>query len=436
MQVVKKVLNKTGKVSAMKRKICLIVGLLSILAINTPLYACTSIYIVQDSLILYGKNQDFGEWRTMIGFTPSKGGRLGRAYWGGKGVFPTGGINSEGLFFEYHQGEYNKEMVAHDKTVFHGDLIDKIMSECKNIQEVVDTLKKYTHPYLFTQNIAFGDKSGNSIILEGDTIFYRKGNYQICTTFYQSRHNMSTFNFWKYSNAEKEIKADSCISINTIRDALNAAHDIFTQYSIIYDFKKELIYVYLYHDYNNVKIFNAKEELQKSEHFYYLPDFFPNNKDYIDTYVKRQTPQNRWFIRIFLGVFVIFTMASLAIIFLAKLPENESLFHKRLSNFTKLIVGTASLLSLIYLSRFLHDPESLQIGLFHPINQCYSKISCIILHIPKLLSLLGIVLIMFSFLLWKRHIHSLVIRIFLSIYTTLFLFLVLLLGYWRFIFIH
>lgn len=420
----------------MKRKLCLIVGLLSILAINAPSYACTSIYIVQDSLIFYGKNQDFGEWRTRIGFTPPKDGRLGRAYWGGLGVFPTGGINSEGLFFEYHQGEYCKKMDTHSKIVFNGDLVDKIMSECKCIQDVVDTLKKYSHPFLFTQNIAFGDKLGNSIILEGDTIFYRKGHYQICTSFYQSKHDMSTFNFWKYNNAEKEIKADSCISINTIRDALNAAHEIFTQYSIIYDFKKELIYVYLYHDYNNVKIFNAKEELQRSEHFYYLPDFFPNNKNYIDTYVKRQTPQNSWFIRIFLGVFVIFIIASLVIIFTVKLPINEGLFSKRISILTKLIVGTVSLLSLIYLSRFLRDPESLQIGLFHPINQCYSKMSCMVLHIPKLLSLLDILLIILSFLHWKKHIYRLFTRIFLSIYTTLLVILILLLWYWGFIFIH
>lgn len=275
----------------MIRKLHIIIGLLFVLTINNPLYPCTSIYIVRDSLILAGKNQDFGEWRTILGFTPPKDGRFGRAYFGGTGVFPTGGINSERFFFEYYQGEYPKKMDTHGKIVFNGNLIDKIMSECSTVQNVIDTLKKYTNAFLFNQNIAFGDKSGNSIIVEGDTIITRQGDYQICTNFYQSKHDRSNAPCWRYRNVEEKIKGNSKLSVNLIKEALRSAQNtIFTQYSVIYDLKKGIIYVFFYRDYKNVKIFNMKDEFQKGEHFYYLPDLFPNNKAYNDIYIKRQVP--------------------------------------------------------------------------------------------------------------------------------------------------
>lgn len=419
----------------MKRKLCLIVSLLSILAINTPSYSCTSIYIVQDSLILAGKNQDFGEWRTVLGFIPPKNGYFGKAYFGGKGVFPTGGMNSEGLWFEYHQGEYPKQMNnVKGKIIFNGNLIDKILSQCSTIQNVIDTLQKYTQPDLFNQNIAFGDRFGNSIILEGDTIITRIGNYQICTNFYQSIHDRKKWNGWRYRNVDKIMKGNPKLSINLIKEALSSAQNpVFTQYSVIYNLKKGIIYVYFFRDYSNPKIFNVKDEFKKSEHFYYLPDLFPNNKAYNDIYIKRQVPQNNWFIRIFLGLFVITSLVSFIVIFKMRVQKSDYKIHKRIAFLTILLIGLASTFSLIYLTRFLSDPESLQVGILPPTVHYYSQLAKIILQIPKLLIVIDLIMISVSIIHWRRHIFKLFSRIYFSIYSTLLIILILLLVYWNFI---
>jgi hypothetical protein len=422
----------------MKRKLLLVIGLLFVLTIDNPSNACTSIYIVRDSLILAGKNQDFGEWRTMLGFTPPKEGCFGKAYFGGKGVFPTGGMNSEGLWFEYHQGEYPKQMNnGKGKIIYNGNLIDKIVSQCSTIKNVIDTLKKYTQSALFNQNIAFGDRFGNSIILEGDTIITRNGNYQICTNFYQSIHDRSNAPCWRYKNVEEKIKANSGLSVNLIKEALcSAQNTIFTQYSVIYDLKKGIIYVFFYRDYKNVKIFKMKDEFQKGEHFYYLPDLFANNKAYNDIYVKRQVPQNNWLIKIFLGLFVLSSFVSFIVIFTYKLSKTENKINKRISFFTKILIGLASALSLLYLARFLSDPESLQIGILPPTMHYYSQLSKIVLDIPILLIFIGLIMILFSIIHWRKRLFNLFSRIYFSVYTSLLVILILLLVYWNFILLY
>lgn len=418
----------------MIRKLQLIIGLLFVLTIDNPSNACTSIYIVRDSLILAGKNQDFGEWRTILGFTPPKEGRFGKAYFGGKSIFPTGGINSEGLFFELHQGEYPKKMNCIDKIIFNGNLIDKIMSECSTIQSVTDTLKKYTQSFLFNQNIAFGDKFGNSIIVEGDTIITRQGNYQICTNFYQSIHDRSNAPCWRYKNVEEKLKTNSELSVDLIKEALcSTQNTIFTQYSVIYDLKERIIYVFFFRDYENVKIFNMKDEFKKGEHFFYLPDVFPNNKAYNDIYVKRQVPQNNWLIRIFLGLFVISSLVSFIIILLMRVSKMDNKTNKRIAFCSKLLLGLASTFSLIYLARFLSDPESLQIGILPPIMHYYSHLGKIILHIPKLMILIGLIMVLLSMIQWRTQIFNLFSRIYFSIHTSLLVVLIFLLVYWNFI---
>jgi hypothetical protein len=419
----------------MIRNLVLIFGLLLVLTIDNVSKACTSIYIAKDSLILAGKNQDFGEWRTILKFSPPGNGRFGKAFFGGKGVFPTGGINSEGLFFELHQGEFRKKFSnAYGKNVYPGNLIDKIMSECSTVQNVIDTLKRYTQEFLFNQNIAFGDKLGNSIILEGDTIITRQGYYQICTNFYQSIYNRFDAPCWRYKNVEEKIKGSSELSVNLIREALRSAQNsIFTQYSVVYDLKKGIIYVYFYRDFENFKTFNLRDEFQKGEHLYYLPDLFPNNKSYLDTYIKRLTPINNIFIAIFSGLFIILTIASVVFAFWMYISDKESLYKRRISLLTRLTLGFVSVLSMVYLVRFFDDPESLQIGLFHPINNCYSFISLIILHVPKILAILDLAMIALSIHHWKLSMYSLLSRIYFSVYTIFLFVMILLFTYWGFI---
>ena len=70
-----------------------------------------------------------------------------------------------------------------------------------------------------------------------------------------------------------------------IRDILDAVHieaGSPTIYSNVYDLKNRTIYLYHYHDYENVKVFRLDEELAKGYHAYVLADLFPENPKFQD----------------------------------------------------------------------------------------------------------------------------------------------------------
>ncbi len=73
------------------------------------------------------------------------------------------------------------------------------------------------------------------------------------------------------------------LSVELIRDILNAVHledDYSTLYSTIYDLNQNLIYLYFFHNYQEVVVFDLAEEFQKGYHSYVLADLFPEIEDY------------------------------------------------------------------------------------------------------------------------------------------------------------
>ena len=74
----------------------------------------------------------------------------------------------------------------------------------------------------------------------------------------------------------ENLNVDFCASV---LDAVHQEGSYPTQYSTVYDLKNQLIYVYYYHTYNQVKIFDLSEELKLGYHEYSIPDLFEKSPD-------------------------------------------------------------------------------------------------------------------------------------------------------------
>jgi hypothetical protein len=72
---------------------------------------------------------------------------------------------------------------------------------------------------------------------------------------------------WRYTTALDKLSKADTYSVELFRDIVKATHQELpyfpTLYSNIYDLKKGLIYVYLYHDFENVVVFDIAAELAK-----------------------------------------------------------------------------------------------------------------------------------------------------------------------------
>lgn len=84
------------------------------------------------------------------------------------------------------------------------------------------------------------------------------------------------------------------LSVPFFKKLLDQTHqegNLTTQYSSIYDLKRGLIYVYLFHDFNNVHVIDVKKELKKGYRLKNLDTYFPTSFAY-ESLVQAQ-PQYR-----------------------------------------------------------------------------------------------------------------------------------------------
>jgi hypothetical protein len=252
--------------------------LILLLFLNTTVHACTVFYYSDGENILAGNNEDWPEPFTKIWYVPAEEGKYGVVYFGWDGQ-PQGGMNLEGLFYDFTATPFLQVKNSEGKPFFEGNLIHKMMQECANIDEAIVLLNDYNLKFLETSQLIIGDANGKSAIIEGDSIIYKKGNYQICTNFSQSQYQEEAYPCDRYKKVDNMLKANR-ISLDLIRDILDATHNegkYKTQYSNIYDLENKIIYLYYFYDYDNFIKIDLKTELEKGKRTIEMHELFPTN---------------------------------------------------------------------------------------------------------------------------------------------------------------
>ena len=247
------------------------------------IYACTGIFGAQNGLVLAGNNEDWSDPITYVWFNPSTDKKFGTVYFGFGDNFPQGGMNDQGLFFDAFATERLQVRRNKNKPVFSGNLADKVMSECSTVKEVIEVYRKYNLQFLEKAMYLFGDKTGNSVIIEGDDFVPKSSKYQIVTNFHQSKIKPDSITCNRYKIAKDMLEKCNEVSIDCFMRVLAATHQegrSNTVYSNIYDLKKGLIYLYHYHNYTNQVIINLEDELKKGPQKYRLSNFFPRSHAY------------------------------------------------------------------------------------------------------------------------------------------------------------
>ncbi|MFC2161217.1 DUF3471 domain-containing protein [Acidobacteriota bacterium] len=259
------------------KKYLLLMFLILVLSYSS-LFSCTVFYYANGKIVLGGNSEDWSDPFSRIWFLPAEEKSHGRVYFGFREGGYMGGMNDQGLFFDGLATDVLKVTLSANKETYQGDLIDKVMSECSSVDEVLAVFDKYNLQFMERVMFFFGDKKGNSAIIEGDVVIRKKGNFQICTNFYQSQFEPGSITDRRYKRAEKIFKDNDDITLDVFRKIFAATHQegqYPTQYSNIYDLKNGLIYIYHFHNYENVVVLNLSEELEKGKHTYDLASLFP-----------------------------------------------------------------------------------------------------------------------------------------------------------------
>ena len=115
---------------------------------HTPVLACTAFCAAGAGQVLVGNNEDWHNPRTKIWFVPAKPGSYGRMYVGFDDLWPQGGMNERGLWFDGFAAPPVKATASSDLPPFPGNIVDTAMAECSTVEEVVRLFSRYSRAFL------------------------------------------------------------------------------------------------------------------------------------------------------------------------------------------------------------------------------------------------------------------------------------------------
>jgi len=261
-------------------RVTLFIYLLTILMIiSRSSFACT-VFLASDSLNVFaGNNEDYKDTSTIVKFLPASEGKFGRIMFGFESAFPQGGVNEKGLFFDglaVGQLEIKHSTGLPD---YDGFLAEKALEECSAIDEVIALFKEYNLAWLEYAQLMFGDRNGNSVIIEGDSMIIKTGNFQVATNFYQSQTSENSVKCERFRTAVEILENENTISRDLCRLILEKTHlegKYKTVYSTIYDLKRNLVYIYHLHDFDNEIAIDLNKDLGTDERTVRIGSLFNN----------------------------------------------------------------------------------------------------------------------------------------------------------------
>ncbi|MBI5084157.1 MAG: hypothetical protein HZB13_06115, partial [Acidobacteria bacterium] len=239
--------------------------------------ACTGFCGSAKGKVLVGNNEDFGNPRSRVWFVPGKEGAYGRVLLGFNDGRAQGGMNEKGLMFDGFATPRLELAPTPEKSIWFGDLGDKALAECATIDEAIALLSKLAGADRAV--FLFADERGEAAAIEPDGVVRKKDWFFVQTNFYQSRIAPTEASCERFRIARRMLQdSGGDISVDLFRRILAATHqegNSTTQYSNIFDLKARVMYLYHFHNFENVVRLDLAEELRKGARKLEIPALFP-----------------------------------------------------------------------------------------------------------------------------------------------------------------
>ncbi len=264
------------------------------LSLNTRLQACTAFCAAGSGTVLVGNNEDYTNPRTKIWFVPARPGAYGRMYTGFDDLYPQGGMNDRGLWFDGFAAPPLRAAGSAELPNYPGNIVDAAMAECATVEEVVRLFSRYNRAFLSEAILMFADASGDAVSIEPNAFVRKSARTFVQTNFHQSR--LQRGQDGRFLTATTMLdRAGEHISPDLFRDILAATHQEGanpTLYSNVYDLRARTMQLYLFHDFTRAVTFRLDEELKKGEHVLDIPALFPKNTA-AEAYAAAHPPERR-----------------------------------------------------------------------------------------------------------------------------------------------
>jgi hypothetical protein len=194
--------------------------------------------------------------------------------------FPQGGMNDAGLFYDANSIPPSIYKDFDKKRNFPGginEMIFFILKRCKTVKEALAVFKIYRLQGLEVSQLHFADKYGNLGIINSDSMWITKGNYQISTNYNLCHLNKDNIKCWRYPVAERMIKSRE-IGLETFRDICDStSQKKWTNCSTVKNLNTGDIWFYYAQDFSRPYKTNIKELLKQGTRSFYLYELFKDD---------------------------------------------------------------------------------------------------------------------------------------------------------------
>ncbi len=259
--------------------------------------SCTVLTASRGDTVLFGYNLDHPNLQSYIWFLPSStegyGGVLVGYYAeidGNPRIGYEGGMNDQGLAFDTN-GLPDAVMNPHPEKPSSwatGNFWTKILRECSSVTEAMNLAKNFNFGRVMDFQVHVADSTGDAVIIspgsDGELAFTRKGedDFLVSTNFNPANlENSWDYPCWRYDTATamlKRIENEDDLTVDYFTSILDAVHQEGATYnticSYICDLKGGVMYLYYFHQFEDVVEFNLTDELAKEERVIQISDLF------------------------------------------------------------------------------------------------------------------------------------------------------------------
>jgi hypothetical protein len=233
----------------------------------------------QGDTVLAGNNEDWYPVDTQVRFISSKNGYHGMAIFGFTDIWFQGGMNDGGLFVDI-TALPPVELVSHpEKAEIQANIAEVALHCCSTVNEVIQLynttryLDTWSGQYLFAD--AFGDAVVISVDSEGELAYtHKKEDYLLMTNFNLANPDNGRYPCERYDTGILMLDNMDNITVDGFQSVLSAVYQRSTLYSNIYDLVNREVYIYFFHQFQEVVKISLSEELAKGDHVVPLIDLF------------------------------------------------------------------------------------------------------------------------------------------------------------------
>jgi hypothetical protein len=231
-----------------------------LLLVSAPVRACTIFVLTDTNRVLFCNNEDWTNPITRIWFIPPAGTNHGGVYVGFDDGWAQGGMNTEGLAYDWVAG-YDEIWKPDTGLPVFGNPSQQMLETCTTIQDAIAFYRGHQEPSFSRAKILIADRTGASA-----RIGAKNGTLQV-----EPAYDCRGFGYGEKTLDRMLTRTTEPTVANGFRILRASLQKGMTKYANIFDLKSGDISLYPFPDRDDQVKFDLATELKKGGHYYDMP---------------------------------------------------------------------------------------------------------------------------------------------------------------------